>query len=286
VTSINILDLYERFGNFFEIDYQGGSIYLLGDDVEKTVDQDAVVRFMGKFYSYKPYKNSSKTQPNLGILQRFIGKQFEKKLAAKGYKLRKWGYCAYRTEDEVNQPHQDIFSLFKGFVYRILTLEEKLSLCIDPHLILQANCSIYDLMQKGIPAHELNDFPVRYATPENIGIDGYLIDTFKGSQEEFVCKVKKYRKVENESQEEIISADRVYPESRPELLQKFIAGLGSSYSIIDLQRRLSFLDSATASRDRFLATLDMIARLSKEVFPLKFGDFVVNVKAQPIIIKL
>jgi len=285
VTSINILDLYDRFGNFFEIDCQGGTIYLIGDEVDETIDETTVIRYAGKFLSYKPYENVNKVEPNLEILQRFVRRHFELNLTAKGYKLRKW-YCAYKTEDEVKQPHHDIFSVFNGFVYRISIFEEKLLLCIDPHIILQTNCSIHDLVMKGIPAHELNSFPVRYATTEKIGVDGYLIDTFKGPNEGLVCKIKRYRQVADKPLEEIISAEKVYPESRPELIQRFIVRLGSSYDVIDLQRRLSWLDSKTASKDRFLATLDIVATLSKEVFPIKFGDFVVNVKTQPIIVKL
>ena len=286
MATINIIDLYDRFSNFFEIDWQGGSIYLIGDQINSKVDQDTVVNFAGKYFSYKSYKNSTKTQPTLAILQRLVRKQFEIKLGAKGYKLRKWGYCAYRLDDEVSQPHKDIFSIFKGFVYRLLILEEKLLLCVDPHLVLQTNCSIHDLAQKGIKVDELNDFPVRYDTLEEDGIDGYLIGTVQKSAKKYECKVKGYRKIEGKSQEETIAAHKVFPECRPELLQRFVTRLGSSYSIIDLQRRLSFLDSATASKDRLLATLDVINKLSNEVFPLKFGDFVINVKSQPIIIKL
>jgi hypothetical protein len=286
VSSINILDLYERFGNFFEIDCKYGDIYEIGEKIDNTIDPDTIVPFAGKYFSYKPQPNSTKAQPNLIVLQRFVSKQFELKLVAKGYKLRKWGYCAYRIEDAALQPHKDVFEIFRGFVYRVLILEEQLSLCIDPHLVLETRCSIHNLVQKGIPLDELDDFSVRYDIANENGINGYLIDTFKTSTEEVFCKLKGYRKVEGKPQEEIIAPDKVFPEARPELLQKFILRLGSSYSIIDLQRRLSYLDSTTASRDRFRATLDIVTKLSEEIFPLKFGNFVVNVKVQPIIVKL
>lgn len=289
MSTINVLDIYNQFGNFFEIDCsQMGKVYVIGDKIDETIDEGTVTHYMGKYLSYLPYEKSIEIEPNIQILQRFVGKRFSINLKNKGYELRKRKmYCAYRaTTDNVTHPHQDIFSVYKGFVYRILILEEKLSLCIDPHLTLETKCSIDYLARKGIDASELNDFSVHYTSGEMYGIDGYLISTEKGSSEEYICKIKRYRKTEDEPPEEIISANKVFPEPRPELIQRFLERLGLSYDVIGLQRSLSFLDSKTASKDRFRATLDIVNRLSEEgVFPLEFGGFIIKVKTQPMIIK-
>ena len=249
------------------------------------MDANTVVRFAGKYFSYAPTKNSSKVDLNVRILERMVSQQFEKGLVAKNYEVRK-RYSAYKVTDAVPQPNDDIFSAFKGFTYRVLSLEDSIFLCVDPHLFLRTNCTIHDLAARGIPAEELHDFPVRYLAADKTGIDGYLIDTSKRKDKGYSCKVKTYRRVEQTSSEETINGDRVFPESRPELIQRFLSRLGVSYSVISLQRQYSFLDSRTASRDRFLSTLDTINVLSKEVFPLEFGDFTVTVKTQPVVVKL
>lgn len=154
-------------------------------------------------------------------------------------------------------------------------------------------CSIADLIQKGLSPSELNDFSVRYLGDEGIGIDGYLLETATGkglSQGEvesgYFCKIKKYRKEKEEPDEEIIHAKRVFPESRPELIQVLLERLGIDFDVIGLMRTLSFLDSPTASKDRFVHTKKIIDQINEQIFPLKFGDFVFNLNTQPIIIKL
>jgi hypothetical protein len=287
MTAINILDLYERFGNFFEVDLRAGPVYLVEQDNGSPFDRRTMISFAGKVFSCEPRKDSVEfSEPSLEIFQRFVSNQFEINLIDKGYKLRKWGYCAHKPNEPVPQPHQDIFSLFKGFVYRFRTIEEKITLCIDPHLVLQTNSSIHYLIQKGIPVAELNDFSVRYDTEDQSGISGYLLSSNEVSPGEVYCKIKRFRNVGSKIQEETVNADKVFPESRPELLQKFVDKQGSHYSIIDLQRKMSFLDSKTASRDRFMSTLDIVTTLSQEIFPLKFGNSIAGIKTQPIVIKL
>jgi len=56
--------------------------------------------------------------------------------------------------------------------------------------------------------------------------------------------------------------------------------------LIAKQRELSFLDSKTASKDRFRKTLKIVNALKKNVFPLNFGDWEINLETTPIVIKL
>jgi len=79
----------------------------------------------------------------------------------------------------------------------------------------------------------------------------------------------------------------VFPESRPELIQKLLEMLAIDFDITRLLRSLSFLDSPTPSKDRLVQTMKIARALEEnEIFPLKFGDFVFKMEAQPVIIKL
>ncbi len=112
------------------------------------MDANTVVRFAGEYFSYTPTRIPHRVDLNIRILERMVNQQFEKSLMSKNYEVRK-RYTAYRVDDAVPQPHEDIFSAFKGFTYRILSLENSIFLCLDPHVFLKTNCSIHDLATKG-----------------------------------------------------------------------------------------------------------------------------------------
>ena len=117
-------------------------------------------------------------------------------------------------------------------------------------------------------------------------MDGYLMQTAKGSAfddrfgADYLCKVKGYRDFEIQ----LVPPSQVFPESRPELLQRILDNLQKGFNIIELQRHCSFLNSRTASKDRLKQTLD-IARSLQEVFPLEFGEFCVKLEGDPVSIK-
>ena len=62
--------------------------------------------------------------------------------------------------------------------------------------------------------------------------------------------------------------------------------LGMDFDVISLQRKLSFLDSRTASKDRLIRTLEIIKRLKQEIFPLEFGEFKIALEDSPMVVKL
>ncbi|MGB9614052.1 MAG: hypothetical protein ACPL3B_00925, partial [Fervidobacterium sp.] len=112
-------------------------------------------------------------------------------------------------------------------------------------------------------------------------VDGYLIETI-AERECFLCKVKNYREFE----EEILSADIVFPEPKPELIQHLLVLLNRNFDLIAKQRELSFLNSKTASKDRFYKTLEIVNMLKEKIFPISFGDWKIDLETTPIVVKL
>jgi hypothetical protein len=292
MASIDVLSLYDKFGNFFEINIEKmGKVFEM-PEIDETVDRDTTIRWSGKYLSFSEYKGSKETQASPEILKGFLAKQLYLKLKAEGYKSRKKiSYCVYRDADEVKQDYGDIFRVFRGFSYRVLVLDKSYFLCIDPHITLETMSSIAHLIQRGLIASDL-EFPVRYKTEESFRIDGYLLDTAIGTEFDqnleptYFCKIKRYRVKKDEPSEDIVSAETVFPESRPELIQRLLEKLGIYYNIIKLQRNLSFIDSRTASKDRFAETIRIVNGIQSEIFPLAFGDFLAKLNPKPIIIKM
>lgn len=293
MSSIDFMSLYKRFGNFFKIEAKSlGKAYELGAEINNSINEKTTIFYNGKYYSFKDYGGSNESKLTHDVLLRFLGKRFFLALKDKGYKFRK-RYCAYKDEDEVNQPHKDIFRIFRGFVYRIIISENDFFLCIDPRVILESVSSIADLTQMGLSPSNLNDFSVRYVGDEGYRIDGYLLETATGkelaqeSKSNYFCRINRYRKEKEEPEEEVVPAEKVFPESRPELIQTLLERLGIGFDIIRLIRSLSFLDSPTPFTDRFVQTMKRIEEfIASAMFPLKFGGFSFELDRQPVIIKL
>jgi len=294
MTSVDVLSLYKKFGNFFKI--QGGSlgkVYELGAEIDDSVDKTTTILFGGKYYSFVAYPNSTECQVTQDILTSFLRKRLPLALKDRGYNFRK-KYHAYKdNNDEVKHSHQNIFRIFKGFEYRIVALENEVFICIDPRVILESVSSIADLIQRGISPSYLNDFSARYIDDEGFRIDGYLVETATGKElaqkpnSSYFCRINRYRKEKEEPEEEIVPAERVFPESRPELIQEFLERLGIDFGLIRLMRSLSFLDSPTPSLDRLVQTIRRVEELvTSGVFPLKFDGFSFNLDNQPIVLKL
>lgn len=292
MSSIDIISLYKRFGNFFKIHAKSlGKIYELGSEISSSIDDKTTIYYNGKYYSFRSYSGSHKSELTDDILVRFLRKRFYLSLKSTDYRFRRKKYCAYK--DEIKQTYRDIFRIFKGFVYRIIFLENDFFLCIDPRIILESVSSIANLIQRGVLPSHLIDFSVRYESGEGFRIDGYLLETATGKElsqglkSDYFCRINRYRKEKEEPVEEIVPAKNVFPESRPELLQSLLERLGIDYSIIRVVRSLSFLDSPTPSTDRFVRTMKIVEEFNDSgIFPLKFGGFLFKLDKQPIIIKL
>jgi len=253
--------------------------------VQPTERRRDTVYFNGKSYTYEPAENAVETEPSSLLLKSIITKQFCLKLYDKGYRF-KGKYLAFKKEDRINQPHDDIFSIFDGFRFRTVLLFERLFLCIDPHLVIWSQASVEYLLKQGCNPSQLADFSVSYRGPEGRKIDGYLVRTasannFEGHLGEgFLCQVKNHRNFK----EELLSPSVVYPESRLELMQTLLDVLNRKFNVISLQRQHSFLNTKTASLERLKKTLTIVARL-QEIFPLEFGGFKVTLENEPVRIK-
>jgi len=275
---IDVFRIYQRLGNLFRMKYNQGKLFESESDPSEVIGREEVVFFEGKFYSYKSFPKAREITLNLRVLKSMITKRFALKLRNNGYRFKR-RYIAYR--EEVEQPHRDIFSVFKGFEFRTILLNDQIFLCIDPHIVFRVNCSIDYLLSKGFERVSLSDFSISYSGEEGTRIDGYLIETIEESDVNF-CRIKNFR----DFTEVKISADKVFPEPRPELIQMILDVLGRNFDVKSLQRKLSFLDSKTASKDRLTRTLEIVQGLKQEIFPLEFGEFKIELEDNPVVVKL
>jgi len=288
MSTIDIFKVYNRFGNLFRISHNIDKIFLWKNDPSERIGSEKTIFLGGKFYSYEGggEEEAEEIVPNAKIIKSIITKQFESKLRGLGYIFKK-KYITYKEQNKFDHPNQDIFNIFQGFEFRFTDINDVIFLVIDPKVIIETTCSIAQLVDKGAPMDRLKDFSVRYTT-ERIkgGIDGYLLYTTKHKIDNegslLICRVRNYRTF---NEEEIV-ADRVFPEARPELIKNLLKLIGRDYDVVALQRKLSFLDSKTASKDRLFKTLEIARQLKKEVFPLKFGKFEIDLETEPVVIKL
>lgn len=285
--SSEIFGIYNAFGNLFALKYTGNNLFKLEEIPEDLLPSEKIIHFEGNFYSYEQLQNSIPITPDLPILKSMFTKQFAKKLKDNNYNF-KGKYLTYKSEQETTHPHPDIFKLFDGFRFRVFILNNQLFLCLDPHLVFEVISSIADFIEKGIKIEDLHDFSVVYQSIEQeFKINGYLLETIHNQKKEnevnFICKIKNYRDFEVKE----IPSNFVYPESRPELIQKLLKQLNKDFNVIKLQREKSFLYFKSASRDRFSKTLERVSNLVKDkIFPVEFGDFKIDIETNPIIVRI
>ena len=281
----NALSLYPKVGNFFRLSFQKKGKIFQSEQLPEGMEREKTIFIPPKYFSFEPFEGASEIEPNLQILKNMTTKQFALKLREKGY-LFKGKYRPFLESDEIEQPHKDIFSIFKGFEFRTVILEDSIHLCIDPRLIIRTICSIDYLIQQGIDVGILANFSVVYWDQKGDKLAGFLIETTPRDRIDArsgstpVCRIRERK----EFKEESIIPNNVYPESRPETLQRILNNLGRSFDVVSLQRKYSFLDSKTASKDMLAETFNIIEKLS-DVFPLRFGGFLVTLEPEPIRIK-
>ena len=278
-------EFYDVFANLFKLHLiQLGQIYNIGETINDSIDYSSYIKRGDSYYTFNEEYGEPCSLTN-SILIGLIRKQFKKKMKENNYLIKR-RYTLYREIDEVNHSFEDIFKLFNGFKYRILLVENEYFLTIDPACVVMTIASIENFAKKGINLQFLEGFSVKLDIEDHL-ISGYLLKT-KKENNTISCEIRLYRKPKNLELNDIIilNANSVYPESRPELLESFLTQLGTRFSIVKLIRRLSFLDSSTSSRDRFVQTLKIIKNISTEIFPLRFGDFIISLKIEPLIVKM
>jgi hypothetical protein len=282
MSTTDVFTIYDRFGNFFRMNYEMGKLYRYEDDPREKIGPGKTIFFRGYFYSYERSIDAvEEDHPSIQILKSMITRQFALKLQNNGYRF-KGEYRVYKPDYQLESLHRDIFSVYDGFVFRTVVIGGSILLCIDPHITFSFNASIKTLIDKGIRLDQLKDFSVTYSGGKIKRIDGYLLETLRQKGTNLVCRIKNYRNFT----EEIVPAEIVFPEARPELIQETLKKLNRPYDVVALQRKLSFLDSKTASRDRLLKTLEIAKELQERIFPLEFGQFKVELEIEPIVIRM
>ncbi len=266
-------EIYNSYSNFFPLIVKQGKIFKISEQ-NRTNDS---VYYRGIYYS--PYSSGSavETPPNDELLKDMILNQFFLTLEKNHY-LFKSGYRAYKIAKELKHDDDDIFRIFDGFEFRIIKLDS-FFLCIDPKVIMKSSASIQDLYEKGVPTNILKDFYVDVLDEEGEPDRAYLNAVLpEGNQ--VTCKVI------NDYGEKTSAGILTKPDSRPEVLQLFLNALTRNRDVEKLKRKLTFLDSPTASKDRFEKTIKILKEISQEISPLKFGDFEVRIEDSPAIIKV
>ena len=284
--STDYTEYYDVFANLFKIGIENlGGVYLVGPEIDETIDVLKTIKRSGNYYSYEP-EYGEPCNLTASIVLGFIRKYFRHTIRANGY-LSKGHYTLYKEEDVVRHDNEDIIKLFKGFKYRILSLENEYYLCIDPACVVFSAASIEYLADRGISLQDLQGFSVRYIDDEGHRISGYLLQTEKDNGQ-ITSTIRFYRRPNSLNLPDVVKlpADTLYPEARPEILESFLNKLGTHSSIIRIIRRLSFLSSRTSSRDRLVETLRLAEKLVTEIFPLEFGGFKVSLSTEPIIVKM
>ena len=276
----DVYSVYDRFGNLFSLDYNKGSLHEFPREPQNQEEDNATVYWKGRYFTFLSGTNSSRIDPSVDLVKQLIIKQFQVKVYQKGYSFQT-DYAIYHQANEVQHDLKNVFSMYKGFIFRVYAISGNLFLCVDPHLTIITNASIQYLAERCKTMDKLSDFSVRWKTKSGQGIEGYLINT-EHSTGGTKCRVKNY----GTGSEEEIDGSIVYPESRPELLEHLLLSIGQDISVVSLQRRLSFLDSKEASRDRLFETLEIVKNLGTNIFPLMFGDFSIKLDPNSIVVRL
>jgi len=270
---------YQSFANMFELIVNKGTIFGSLASPENSEDPESV-SFRGKNYSLAGVMIDIVADPAQEIVKRFIFKNLISKLAVKGFsrRRRRISYVVFRRSDEVQHPHTQFFRIYNGFEIKVRTVEEAYLLCIDPHVVIESEATLAQYVQQGLPLLGLSGFSVKYDTDTYMGIDGYLIETLQNGIVK--CRIKNYRSPD----ETLVDVNRVKPEPRPEVLQELGDKIGIDFDVIKLQRKLSLQGSPIPSRHRFEKTKELARLLAQEIFPLKFGNFTVEINASPVAI--
>lgn len=152
--------------------------------------------------------------------------------------------------------------------------------------MISTQANVHYLLGKGIVPEKLSGFSVRFKNESEYFIDGFLVATIQDAsvqgnpEASYLCQIKSYR----DFKEETVIASKVFPESRPEVLQSLLDAMSRKFNIVSLQRQYSFLNSRTASIDRLKKTLEIVKQL-QEIFPLNFGDFSISLEVEPARVK-
>lgn len=281
---------FSQYTNWFQLTVSDGAIYkmIVSTDEEPS---EYFLRHDGEYFSLECEEGYQPVHPEGMLRRRIIIHGFRNALRNNGFAFKgRHGYIAYWVKQPFPQPHDDVFSAYTGFEYRIVEYESderpECYLVIDPHVVFVMNMSIGDLVSRGINPGKLNSLSVKVLSEEGErvgGIDGFLVETQGEREREIWCRIIDARAGTGE--EEVIEADRIYPEPRPEIIRWVLQEFGSSFDVVKFQRDKSFLSSPLASKERFRKTQEIVRDYLVErvqVFPLHIGEFCVDIDPYPV----
>ena len=195
------------------------------------------------------------------MIRKIIDNNFRDRLDIKGYRF-KGKYSVYREIDKIQHrsDNESIFSIFKGFTYRFVPLNNDLFLCIDYNLILQINASIQDFLDLGVSIGDLIRNSVEVRARE------YKKGQLVGIGDNNICAIDSY---DMEIGKQSVSANEVYLLCRSEVLQDLLGKVGKPEGIILIQRQYSLFDP----RRRLSEIKNIINKLNEEkIFPFNDGN--------------
>jgi hypothetical protein len=280
---------FSQYTNWFRLTFGDGAIYKMAVSMTDEEPVDYFMRHDGEYFSLKVEEGYQPVCPEDMLRRRIILHGFRDALTQNGFAFKgPHGYIAYWALKPYDQPHNDVFSAYTGFEYRVVEYEgdegPECYLVIDPHVVFFMNMSVGDLVSRGISPSKLNNFSVKVLSEEGErvgGIDGFLVETQEGPGGEIWCRIIDVRT----GTEEMIQASRAYLEPRPEIIRSVLQELGSSFDVVKFQREKSFLSSPFASKERFKKTQEIVRDYlvgQTQVFPLLIGEFRVDIDPDPI----
>jgi len=279
---------FSQYTNWFRLVISDGAIYRIPVSTTSEIPVEYYLRHDGEYYSLKYEKGYQPVHPTDMLLRRIIIHGFRDALSNEGFTFKGFhNYLAYWSKLSLPQPHNDVFSAYTGFEFRVIEYEGEEQpehfLVINPHIVFEMNMSIKELVLRSISPLWFGGYCVKVFSEEDdqIGrIDGFLVETWI-AQDEVRCRIIDART----GTEEVMDANQIYLEPRPEIIRAVLQELGSDFDVVEFQRDKSFLSSPVASRDRFLKTQEIVRDYllkRAKVFPIQIGEFRVDIDPGPV----
>jgi len=243
-----------------------------------AAENPSYIFFDGVRYTLSGEPINKVPNPPSELVRRFILQKLVEQLTSKGFsfRTRRVPSTVYRMSDEVQHKYSDFFRIYNGFEFRVAVIKSSFLLCLNPRVVIRSEAPIAKYVAEGIALGELSGFAVKYDTETEAGIDGFLLSVANHNGS-LICQIKDYRLF----QEIQIGADKVKPEPRSDVLQKLGDSVKIDLGVMKLQRQLAYMDSPVPSRRRFADTLELAKRLARDIFPLTFGNFSVDLNTVP-----
>lgn len=274
MVDIKIDEIYRKPSNFFQLEISSiGKIYTMPKEFELHGNQwDSTIydKTTGNRLSCVKFANNlQESEAATWMLKSFITKHMGIQLKGNSFISSKSrnafdsSYISYSLAKEISHADRDMYKIFDGFEYRIVLLENKFCLCINPHLKIKTEASVKSMIQNGLPPDQLFLLGADYQE----GMERKRCNIVSATVSN--CNI---RDLDADEDKEIVSED-VFVLPKPDILQNLLSLMKRKSNIIEIQRKYSFLSDKEASKARFQKTIEIASGLTEKIFPLQFGDF-------------